>query len=164
MKEKEKKEILEKIGKRLDSLKPADQDDKNLKNDLEELEKRYKKLSKTPDDNSPMDVARLNFDIDEWERGNEIARQELIIQQKLLFEEKAAERLARSMNNNEAEEKQDIPLFRVHNSLVTMKGERDRPVITYYRVNGSAGKLEETLRIAGISNKRSIYGAGESFE
>jgi hypothetical protein len=61
----------------------------------------------------------------------------------------------------EAPKKRDIPLLRVHNTIIH-EGRVDRPVITYYRVNGEAGRLEEAFRIAG--NQRSFLGVGDSYE
>jgi hypothetical protein len=57
--------------------------------------------------------------------------------------------------------KRDVPLFRVHNTVLPAEGS-ERPLITYYRVNGNAGKLEETFKIA--ANKDSKFSAGASYE
>jgi hypothetical protein len=57
--------------------------------------------------------------------------------------------------------KRDVPLFRVHNTVLPTEGS-ERPIITYYRVNGNAGKLEETFKIA--ANKDSKFSAGSSYE
>lgn len=159
----EKKSILDKIEKRLEDLKTSlVEDEPELMKELDELTKRLKKIEREKEkDYSPMETAKLNLDIDELEKSNELTKQEDIIRQKLIYERNVSQ----NQTVEEEEEKQDIPLFRVHNSLITERQTlQTMPVITYYRVNGSAGRLEETLRIAGISNKRSIYGAGESFE
>jgi hypothetical protein len=57
--------------------------------------------------------------------------------------------------------KKDVPLFRVHNSVLP-EDQATRPVITYYRVNGNPGKLEEAFKIA--ANKDSKYSAGPTYE
>jgi len=59
------------------------------------------------------------------------------------------------------EEKRDVPLFRLHSSILPADGA-SRPIITYYRVNGNPGKFEETFKLA--ANKDSKYSAGSSFE
>jgi hypothetical protein len=57
--------------------------------------------------------------------------------------------------------KKDVPLLRVHNTIIH-EGRVDRPVITYYRVIGAAGKLEESFKLAG--NKQSYLGGGGYYE
>ena len=57
--------------------------------------------------------------------------------------------------------KKDVPLFRVHSSVLPEENA-SRPVITYYRVNGNNGKLEEAFKLAG--NKDSKYSAGSTYE
>jgi hypothetical protein len=57
--------------------------------------------------------------------------------------------------------KRDVPLFRVHNSILP-EDNADRPIITYYRVNGNPGRLEETFKL--VDNKDSMYGAGKAYE
>jgi hypothetical protein len=59
------------------------------------------------------------------------------------------------------ENKRDVPLLRVHNTVL-QESSATRPVITFYRVNGNPGKLEETFKLA--SNKDSKYSAGSSYE
>jgi hypothetical protein len=66
-----------------------------------------------------------------------------------------------TMAKPEAQVKRDIPLLRVHNSVIH-DGRVDRPVITYYRMNGAAGRLEEAFAIAG--NKNSVLGGGSYYE
>lgn len=61
----------------------------------------------------------------------------------------------------EIQQKRDVPLLRVHNTLVH-EGRIDRPVITYYRANGAMGRMEEAFKISG--NKRSFLGAGSYYE
>lgn len=56
--------------------------------------------------------------------------------------------------------KRDVPLLRVHNTV--LPENNDRPVITYYRVNGNAGKFEEAFKLA--ANKDSKYSAGSTYE
>jgi hypothetical protein len=59
------------------------------------------------------------------------------------------------------ESKRDVPLFRVHNTVLT-ETQTSRPVITYYRANGPGGRLEETFKLA--ANKDSKYSAGKAYE
>jgi hypothetical protein len=58
-------------------------------------------------------------------------------------------------------EKKDIPLLKIHSSILPEENST-RPVITYYRVNGSNGKLEESFKIVG--NRNSMYGGGQAYE
>lgn len=62
---------------------------------------------------------------------------------------------------NSQEGKREVPLLRIHNSVLPADNA-DRPIITYYRVNGEAGRLEETFKIA--ANKSSVFSGGASYE
>jgi hypothetical protein len=65
------------------------------------------------------------------------------------------------VDNAETRKRRDVPLLRVHNTLIH-DGRIDRPVITYYRVNGEIGRLEESFKIIG--NKQSSLGGGAHYE
>lgn len=69
--------------------------------------------------------------------------------------------LTGEMDNAINGQKIDIPLLRINNSVIPRQ-EQDRPVITYYRVNGQAGKLEETFKM--VANTTSKFSGGASYE
>lgn len=52
----------------------------------------------------------------------------------------------------EESQKTVVPLLRVHNQIIN--NNSDRPIITYYRVNGNGGRMEESFRIVATETFR----------
>jgi len=145
-------------------ITPKDINLKNIKKYLEsdevsleglknpKLEKRKVQLEKDEVNKFIVDVAQERKLKREEEVKNQTAQQE------------ETKELSTKYAEND-DEKRAIPLLRVHNTLLTPSREQTpRPVITYYRVNGNPGRLEESFKIVSGTNKSSIYGVGATYE
>ena len=103
-----------------------------------------------------IDIANLNAEVTRLI--------EDISRERRITNDNEVKRTAVTMEDSEEnDEKVEIPLFRVHNTILTTVNN-SRPIITYYRVNGNPGRLEESFKMVSGTNKTSIYGVGASYE
>ena len=133
---------LKNIRKRLEEFESNSVDDlKNpkLEKAKKQIEEKYNRLLKEKEDVKDIDVARER----KLSKGNVTS--------------------VKVEESDVTDEKIEIPLFRVHNTVLTTE-MNSRPVITYYRVNGNPGRLEESFKIVSGTNKSSIYGVGATYE
>lgn len=147
---------LKNIRKRLEEFETNSVDDlKNpkLEKAKKQIEEKYSRLLKEKEDVKDIDIAEFNSEVSRFL--DDVAR-----------ERKLAKGRVTGVTVEESDvtdEKIEIPLFRVHNTVLTME-MNSRPVITYYRVNGNPGRLEESFKIVSGTNKSSVYGVGATYE
>ena len=147
---------LKNIRKRLEEFETNSVDDlKNpkLEKAKKQIEEKYSRLLKEKEDVKDIDIAEFNSEVSKFL--DDVAR-----------ERKLAKGRVTGVTVEESDvtnEKIEIPLFRVHNTVLTTE-MNSRPVITYYRVNGNPGRLEESFKIVSGTNKSSVYGVGATYE
>lgn len=146
---------LEHIKKRLESEEASLDGLKNprLTKNKKKLEETHKKLSGgNPED---IDIANLNDEVTKFIG-------DVSLERKLKNTNDIKRVPTGDLNEDQDNEKVEIPLFRIHNSIIN--SDSPHPFITYYRVNGNPGRLEESFKIISGTNRTSVYGIGATYE